>query len=146
MRQRQRPRASSWKNAGEPSSPSESAPSWRLRKAADPCQPPAPLSESLKPGPGISRAANNQRHVPARVLRMRNVELHGLLRVQSILVDIADHADDRAHGIAGTVPHPLADGVFSRPQLLCHRFVNQRDRRMILIILFGEEAPLEQRN
>ena len=95
--------------------------------------------------PGVMETADQQSHVWDRLLPVGLVDLHGLLGIQPVLVDVADDTDDGAPwGALSAHANLTSDGVFFRPQAARRRLVDEGDLRPIAIVRFFEQPAAHQ--
>ena len=75
---------------------------------------------------------------------IRVIKLHGFRRIKAVLINVAHYSDD---GVPGLIRRPGVDSSAQRilawPQQACRGFVDERDIRMIAIVLIREEPAVK---
>src|ERR1700752_1718945 len=85
---------------------------------------------------------------------MRAVHKRQLNRIESIVLHVADHADNGVPGCGVAIEgerarwrlHLLANRILPGEKLPCERFVNHRHVLRLLVVGFGEGPPSENWN
>ena len=93
------------------------------------------------------RGTNLQGTLRREVLRERDIKVRLRIFSENAVLAVARHTDDLDEGasIAGQTK-AFADGVFARPKMPGHRFVDDRDARRCLAVGVREGAAEEHTN